>query len=361
MIKRSALFCFLILTSFLWGENNLRFFSLRSDAPGPTKEYRVLGIGSYSWDYIQPVSDQLLETIYLQKKDWRSVTWKEFSEMLTLFQCYPEPTIKTGGSTANTMKGLAAFGISAALTGNVGLDKRGDELIFAMESAGVIPLVTRTSTPTSQIACLITPDGERSFCSFVEAESEITCNDLHPSYFEKTDLVHIEGYLLRNHCVVDYAMQLAQKNGALVSYDLCCTQLGEKYRERLWALLAEYVDIFFCDSDEAYSLTHLPPKEACVFLKNFCPIVVVKIGADGCWVASREKFFHCPAIPANSVDTTGAGDLFASGFLYGVLEGYSLEEAAYFGSVCGSAVVEQPGGEIPENRWTEIVKLIQEH
>ncbi|MCP5469143.1 MAG: adenosine kinase [Chlamydiales bacterium] len=321
--------------------------------------YRVLGIGSYVWDYIQPVDERFLEAVYLPKRGWKDLDWAAFSEVLALSRSQAEPTLMTGGSVANTIKGLASLGIPSALTGNVGYDRRGDILIYEMEKCGITPLVTRSNTPTAHVISLVTPDGERSFCTFIDSEKETCEEDILPQYFKGVDLVHIEGYLIPNRGVVEKAARLAMEQGATVSYDIGNQNIGEKYRERLWGLLNSYIDVLFMDVDEAYALTHLDPEHACRFLSNFCHVAVVKIGEKGCYVASGKDFIHQPAIPTTVVDSTGGGDLFASGFLYGYLHGESLERCALFGNLMGSAAIENFGGEIPPARLSEIVQAMK--
>lgn len=318
----------------------------------------MLGVGSYAWDYIQPVEESFLDALYIRKNGWQDMDWHTFSEVLALARFQSPPTILTGGAVANTIKGLSALGASCALIGNVGLDRPGEEILKAHQKAGIETFATRSSTPTSHIISLVTPDGARSFCAFVQSERETKESDLLDKYFKGRELVHISGYLLTNQCVIEKAAALAKEHGALVSFDLCNQQLGERYRERLWAFLAEYVDILFVDRDESFSLTHLPPDRACEFLSNFCHVAVVKAGGEGCFVSSGDDHRHQEAIPTTIVDSTGAGALFASGFLYGYLEGASIEQCAFFGNLMGSAAIERYGAEIPPMRLGEILATL---
>ena len=286
--------------------------------------------------------------------------WHAFCEILALAHLQPAPTVLTGGSIANTMKGLVSLGVPCALIGNVGLDARGNEIINELQRSGIEIYATRTTTPTSHVISLVTPDGERSFCAYIQAQKETKEADLLPEYFESCELVHIEGYLLANQCVVEKAAQLAKAKGALVSFDVGNSVLAERYRERLWALLSEYVDIVFADIDEACALTHLPPDRACALLGQLCPVAVVKMGADGCYVSSGGQQLHRPAIPTKVVDMTGAGDLFAAGFLCGYLQQAPLERCVLFGNLMWSAAVENYGGEIPLARIKEIITLLHQ-
>lgn len=174
------------------------------------------------------------------------------------------------------------------------------------------------------------------------------------------ELVHIEGYMLRNPNFIKKAFHLAKSAGAVLSFDLSHPDIVEKHRELLLELIPVYVDLLFANEEEAHALTHLPPKSACETLKEICSVAVVKIGEKGCWVGSDTTLFHAPAITVHAVDTTGAGDLFAAGFIHGYIGGRSLETCAFFGNLLASAVVQTFGAEIPTNEWIQLKKIISE-
>lgn len=317
-------------------------------------EHRVLGVGTIGWDYIQQVNDHFFDTFYLPPGGWKEMDCHSFFTVLNAAMTQYNPKLVSGGSVTNTIKGLAALGVVCSLTGNVGEDECGDRLLDILEKSGVEVFATRSPTPTSHVISLINSRGERSFCGFVQSERETQERDLLAQYFKDRDLVHIEGYLLPNHCVVEKAAALAKAAGATISYHVGGSYLSERYRERLWAFLSHYVDILIVDRDEAYGLTHLPPDKASQFLSYFCKIAVVKAGEKGCYVSSKNIHLHRPAIPTTVVDETCAGDFFAAGFLYGFLEGASLEQCALFGNLMGSAVIECKGSNIPHPRFHEM-------
>ena len=322
------------------------------------QDHRILGLGAPCLDYIIKVSDDELAQCSLEKRGWHEIDALALAMIIGSGQ---SPLVFSGSCVANTVKGLASLGLPCALTGNVGMDPMGDQIRSIFHEVGVTTFFTETTTPTSQIACLITPDGERSFCAFIQAEREISETDLMPEYFEKIDLVHLSGYRLPNGIYTERGLSLAKESGALVSFDLANTHLTAQYRERLLAILSAYVDIVFANEEEAEALTHLSPQKAAAFLKNFCQIAVVKTGADGCWVCSDEGLFHTPGIETTVVDTTGAGDLFASGFLYALLEGEPLERCALLGNMAGSATVERYGAELSPTRWSEILSIFAQN
>lgn len=220
----------------------------------------------------------------------------------------------------------------------------------------IVPLYTQSTAPTAQVVCLITPDRERTLRSFLGASQEMKAEDLKPEQFENVKLVHIEGYSLLNESLTERAMELAKEAKAKISFDLASFEITQAYKDKIIYLLSHYVDILFANEAETKMLTGLSPEKGSDILKDICQTVIILQGSKGCWVARRETKFHHPAFSVQSIDTTGAGDLFASGFLHGYLSQSSLQECARFGSLIGAAAVQYLGAEIPAEKWEEIKK-----
>jgi sugar/nucleoside kinase (ribokinase family) len=318
--------------------------------------YQVLGLGSPCIDYIVSVGEEELARLQLQKGGWREIESGPLKELM--IKCHEEH-IFTGDCTSNTIKGLASLGVPCGLTGRVGNDTLGRHIRAIFNGLHVATLFSESGHATDQIACLVTPDGERSFCGSFLAHKEISEKDLVPADFEGVKLVHMEGYHLINGTYMETSMKLAKAAGAKISLDLANTGLVKKFRERILGMLETYADILFANEEEAFALTHLPPEKSAMFLKNYCPLVIVKVAEKGCWVCSDEGLFHAPGIPTNVVDTTGAGDIFASAFLYAHLNGYSLRTCADMGNLAGSAVVAKYGAELPLSKWEEIRQALR--
>lgn len=309
-------------------------------------------------DYIQVVDDSFLQRLALSKGGWMECDSQDFNQVLNQAEKFKPPLMMPGGSACNTMKGLAALGVPTAITGCVGNDSVGNMVLSTIEKLGITPLFKRCHRSTSQVASLVTPDGERTFCVFVETEKEISSKDLKPSFFQGVDIVHVEGYRLPNDIYVETAMKMAKDAGALVTFDLCNPVYAEKYRERIYGLLNEYVDILFLDRDEAYALTHFEPERACDFLKNYCNLAIVKVGSEGCWIGENGAVTHYPTTPKQMTDSTGAGDLFAAGFLYGILNHEPLANCVQYAHLLGGTVIENFGAEIPNEMWADLRQKI---
>ena len=323
-----------------------------------SQEIRVLGIGSPCVDQIFTVEEDYLKVIEIKKGGSAQVDYEKLKQVIA--GCQGMPHVAPGGSCLNTIKGLAGLGEKCAIVGKVGEDSSGEYMLENLRKQHVQSLFVPTLTPTAQVVSLLTPDHQRTMLIFPGASLELTADDLRSEHFHGVTLVHLEGYLLRNGYMTEKVMKMAKDAGKLISFDLGCFQLVQENRDLILSLLRSYVDIVFANEDEIFALTGLDPKAGCVELQKICPIAVVLMGKEGCLVGSRDRLIAKATLSAEVVDTTGAGDLFASGFLYGILRGYDLETCAYLGNCLGSTIVGVKGAEIPESQWVELKKIIQD-
>jgi len=317
--------------------------------------YQVLGLGAPCIDYIISIEEEELARLKLQKGGWQEVGPDILKELTS--KC-KDHQVFTGDCTSNTIKGLAALGVSCGLTGRVGSDSQGAHVRSVFNDLDVTTLFFEAQHATDQIACFITPDGERSFCGSFQAQMEISEKDLVAADFEGVKLVHMEGYRLANNTYMEKAMEMAKAAGAKISLDLANCELIKTFRERILGLLETYTDILFVNEEEAFALTQLSPEKSASFLKNYCPLVIVKVAEQGCWVCSNEGLFHVAGITAKVIDSTGAGDIFASAFLYAYLNGHSHRICATLGNLAGGAAVERYGAELPLTKWEEIKQAL---
>lgn len=311
--------------------------------------YEVLGIGAPFLDHIVQVDHEFLEKYSFIKGGMEVFDYETFVKVLN----HSGPTVKlvAGGSSSNMIKGLANLGHSTALTGKIGKDKGGEKFIESIRKLGIIPLYTTTNTPTGQVICLVTPDGERTLRDYLGSGQEMRGEDLNPQHFTGVKLVHIEGYTLLNKDLTLQAMKLAKEANAMVSFDLANFELVEEHRAKIMEVISKHIDILFANKAEAEVLTGLGPEESAKILKDLFEVVVITMGPQGCWVGHKDQVQHYPAYPTKAVDTTGAGDLFSAGFLHGYLTGQPWEKCAHFGALLGAEVVKVFGAEIPKESW----------
>jgi len=330
--------------------------SLHANATRKTPE--VLSLSAAIVDHFFLISEEQLRMITTEKGTWAPIDYPTLCRILER-----NPNISRmipGGSGTNVIKGLTHFNHYCAIIGKVGSDEKGDFFLRSMRKLGVDTYMQQGRLPTGQAICFITPDAERTFRSYMGASHSLTDLDLEDKLFEGVTIFHIEGFQLVDCDLVLRALKKAKNAGVMVSMDLANREIVRRNKDFLLKILPEYVDFVFCNESEAKEITGLPAKEACTSLASFCEVAVVTMSQKGCWTQSGKSLFYTPAFAVNAIDTTGAGDLFASGFLHGVLTDEPLQKCAWLGSLVSSYVVKMVGAEIPDQIWEEIHKRVEE-
>ncbi|MCE5318672.1 MAG: adenosine kinase [Parachlamydia sp.] len=312
-------------------------------------EFDILGIGAPFWDYILLVSEDFLSSLTQAKGGVDFIDATAFRRIID--QSKMPVTLAAGGSCANAIKGLAHLGHRCALLGKVGADEAGKTFSKRMRELDIVPMLIPGKAPTGQVIALVTPDGERTMRDFLGASQEMKPEDLDPDAFSGVKWVHIEGYMLMRKGVAARAMELAKAAGARISFDLANFELVLAYKSEIISLVSKYVDVLFANGDETRALTKRNPQKGCAIMRDLCEVAVVSMGKEGCWIADGIEEMHCPAYPVQPVDTTGAGDLFAAGFLHGYLRNKPLPLCAHYGAKIAAAVVQVMGAELPQVTW----------
>jgi len=313
----------------------------------------VLGIGTPIVDQVIKTTHEFIASLPGKARGSHPVDYYTFLSILE--KAKATPMTVSGGSAANTIKGLAMLGKSCRMFGKMGDDAAGAAFAESMRNAGVETHLLVTKHPTAQVACLVTPDNERTMRSFLGAGEHLEPDDLTPELFEGVTLVHIEGYLADRPELLKKAMHLAKNAKAKVSFDLSSHEMVLKHKKQMVDLMAKNVDILFANVDETKQITGLDPEKGCLLLRDVCPTAVVKMGPGGCWVANEDGCYHQVAIiPEQVMDTTGAGDLFASGFLYGYLEDADIRKCAHFGALVATKTISVFGTGLTEEMWASL-------
>lgn len=314
----------------------------------------ILGIGNALVDIMTLLeNDTLLDELNLPKGSMQLVD-KDLSNNVLKATSRLEKILASGGSAANTIHGLARLGIQTSFIGKVGFDDFGEFFRKNMEDNNIRTYLKAVTTESGRAIALVSLDSERTFATFLGAAVELTAEDLEPEVFRQHHILHIEGYLVQNHDLILTAVKMAKQHGLIVSLDMASYNVVEANIDFLQDILTNYVDIVFANEEEARAFTGKEPAEALEILKKICNIAIVKVGPDGSLIAQGEEKIHVPAITAFVMDTTGAGDLYASGFLYGLVKGYTLEECGQAGSLLAGKVIEVIGAKIDAERWTKI-------
>jgi sugar/nucleoside kinase (ribokinase family) len=325
--------------------------------PKTNSPYEILGVGTPLLDHLLHIQPEYLNQIGGAPHGMEPVSYEEL--FIIIENSGSIPLQMAGGSCCNAIKGLASLGHQCALTGKIGKEATGEKVLKDLQKKGITPLVCYSPLPTAHVVCLITPDGKRTCRSFLGAGADMRPDDLNPVDFQKTTLVHIEGYTLLTAGLTHQAMDYAKQSGARISFDLGSFEIVESYKELLTDLISKYVSILFANEDEVLALTGLEPEAGCKQLSELCDVAVVMMGKQGCWVGHQSGQEQYPAFPVEPIDTTGAGDLFASGFLHGILLDKPYSECARYGAITGGAVVQHIGAEIPADQWGEIKRRME--
>ncbi|MFZ4522790.1 MAG: adenosine kinase [Bacteroidales bacterium] len=325
---------------------------------------KILGMGNALVDIMIPLeSDTILEMLALPKGSMQLVDLDQSNAILAALRSY-QKSHSAGGSAANTIHGLAMLGASTGYIGVVGEDELGGFFVRDLLKAGVDPHMIHSTQETGRAVALVTPDSERTFATYLGAAIELSAghlegqramsNEQNASIFKGYSYFHIEGYLVQNHELIRRAVELAQEHGLIVSLDMASYNVVEANKDFLLSIITEYVDIVFANEDEARALTGLEPEEALVELSKLCEIAVVKTGSSGSMIKSHQDICHVGVIEVTPIDTTGAGDLYASGFLFGLAQGLPLQTCGELGALLAGNVIEFMGSKMSDERWEMI-------
>lgn len=320
----------------------------------------VLGIGNALVDILIRIdNDNILEQLNLPRGSMQLVDAEQSANVLKATEHYKK-SYASGGSAANTIAGLAGLKIPCSYIGKIKDDDIGKVFIKDLKDLHIKPVLKYSDTPSGTAATLISPDSERTFATHLGAAVELSAEDLTKEMFEDHDYFYIEGYLVQNHEMLEKAMQLAQENGLKIFLDLASYNVVEANIDFLKHITKNYVDVIFANEEEAKSFTGKEPEEALDVLSSLCEIAVVKIGKEGSLIKSGNDYHKVGIIPAKRVDTTGAGDQYAAGFIYGLCHNYDLEKCGKIATVMSGKVIDHYGARILTEQWEEINKLISE-
>ena len=319
---------------------------------------KILGIGNALVDIlVRTNDDQLISRLGLPKGGMILVDG-ELSARIQQEITHLEIKVATGGSVANAIQGIAEIGVSCGYLGSVGSDDLGGLFKSKLDKRSVSSLLKASTLPTGCAVGFVSPDGERTFATYLGAAIEMDPSDISSELFEGYTLFFIEGYLVFNHALIMAAASAAKSAGLTVALDLASFNVVEANLEILNELVDNYVDIVFANEEEAKSFTGMHPELALEHIASRCDIAVVKVGKEGAFIQQGGQKWHVPALGAEVLDTTGAGDFFAAGFLAGLAHSYDLEKCAQIGALMAREVIEVMGADLEEHRWTYVKEQI---
>ena len=209
--------------------------------------------------------------------------------------------------------------------------------------------------PSGIAQAIISPDGERTFATHLGAAILLSDSHLTLDIFKGWDYCYVEGYLIANRPLFKKAIEFAKQAGCKVVLDLASYNVVEENREFLVELLPQ-IDIVFANEEEAKALTHSTPEESLEFIGKHCEIAVVKVGSKGSMIKRGNEKVTVGCNKVNVIDTTGAGDLYAAGFLAGLINGFDLQRSGALGTCLAGNVIQNLGAKLKEEQWQVIHK-----
>lgn len=321
----------------------------------------VIGIGNALTDMLVNLkSDEVLERYGIVRGSMSLVDSKLQSEVSKAVAGRPY-SLSLGGSADNTIRAMARLGTPVGFIGKVGKDTTGDFFEQALENLGIKPVIFRGTHRSGKCVSLISPDGERTMLTHLGAALEMTAEEITADIFAGYDCLYIEGYLVQDHTLIESVAKRAKQCGLQVAIDLASFNVVDENLEFLRRLVAEYVDIVFANEDEAKVFSgEDEPINALQYISQLCSLSVVKIGMKGALIKQGERVVHVGIMAAaKRVDTTGAGDFYAAGFLYGLCEGLDLRQCGTIGAVTAGKVIEVVGTTLSDEAWSEIHRYIK--
>lgn len=311
------------------------------------KRYDVVGIGNALVDVIVHHPDTFLSSEQLVKG---SMTLIETERAVTLYRAMGSGIEMSGGSAANTMTGVAGFGGRAAYIGKVAADDLGEVFAHDLRAVGVAfpNQLARLDVPTGRCLIVVTPDAQRTMNTYLGVSSLLGPNDVDDDVVADGSVVYLEGYLWdRDEAKEAYrkAARVAHASGGQVSLTLSDTFCVDRHRDGFRQLVSDEVDILFGNEEEILALYHASTfAEAVAAVRRDCAIAAITRGKDGSVVVTEDEIIEIAAEPIDDViDTTGAGDLYASGFLYGYTHGLPLATCGRLASVAAAEVISHVG------------------
>ena len=315
---------------------------------------KILGMGNALVDVLARMkNDDLLEELNLPKGSMNLIDVHSRNHIFGKMENM-DIKITTGGSAGNTCLAMSKMGMDAGFIGKVGADDYGKFYIEEFEQTGITPHFIYKEDRSGTAMALISPDGERTFGTYLGVAAELEKSDIRKDVFQEYTHFYIEGYLVQNHELIEEALSTAKSLGLKVAIDLASFNVVEEDKEFIQSLVDKYVDIVFANEEEAKALTGKEAKEAVQEIGSKIQIAVVKVGREGSWVMHEGDLVHVAVDPLTPVDTTAAGDYYAAGFFYGLANQASIYQCAQIGSLLAGQIIQVVGTKLTEDNWAEI-------
>lgn len=324
------------------------------------KAFQLYGLGNALVDIFVEVSDEDFGTLGFERGSMRLVELNEQKHLVERFQRH-DPRLVSGGSVANSVIAYSQLGGKAAFLGCVGDDRYGLFYKSEFDQLGVNignPVIVGETTGTC--VCLITPDAERTMRTCLAVSSHLTSRHVDAARLKASEWLFIEGYVFANpetgQAAIREAIRIARGNGVKIAITCSEAFVVQVFGDAFFEALAQ-ADLLFCNASEACAVTGAEnAEEAFALLASKIPNAVVTDGPNGAFIRYEDVVAHVPAYPTEPVDLTGAGDMLAGGFLYGITHGIRADQAARAACYLAHKVIVQVGARLHQGTrgyWDE--------
>ena len=334
---------------------------IMSEIPFSKKKIDLVGIGNAIVDIVSNIDDEFLTRNLLKKGSMNLINLQDSSNILN--DCNIIKKV-SGGSAANTVVSLANLGNNVEFIGRIKDDEFGNFFSKDIKESGATfnskYVETRESSAHSVI--LITPDAQRTMCTYLGASTEFEPDDINYESIKLSKYLYLEGYLWDSELAKKafiQAAKIAKESKTKIILSLSDAFCVDRHRESFLDLINDFVDILFCNEEEVKSLFKINDLEKCqIKIKSLCELTAITLGEKGSLIVNKNKTeFIKPFLFGKAIDTTGAGDIFAGGFIHGLINNLSLNDCGQIGSICAGHIVTQIGSRSKMN----LKKLITEN
>ena len=325
------------------------------------KKIDLVGIGNAIVDIVSNIDDEFLTRNLLKKGSMNLINLQDSSNILN--DCNIIKKV-SGGSAANTVVSLANLGNNVEFIGRIKDDEFGNFFSKDIKESGATfnskYVETRESSAHSVI--LITPDAQRTMCTYLGASTEFEPDDINYESIKLSKYLYLEGYLWDSELAKKAfikAAKIAKESKTKIILSLSDAFCVDRHRESFLDLINDFVDILFCNEEEVKSLFKINDLEKCkIKIKSLCELTAITLGEKGSLIVNKNKTeLIKPFLFGKAIDTTGAGDIFAGGFIHGLINNLSLNDCGQIGSICAGHIVTQIGSRSKMN----LKKLITEN
>ncbi len=325
------------------------------------KDIDLVGLGNAIVDIIVNVDNDFLKKNKLEKGSMNLIEVNQIDKLLRNCEIVKQIA---GGSTANTVYALATLGNKVEFIGRVKNDHYGQNFSDSIKKSGAIfnsKLVTSEKSSAHSVI-FVTPDAQRTMCTYLGASVEFEPSDLNSTSIKKSKYLYLEGYLwdsdLAKKAFIN-AAEIAKDSQTKIILSLSDSFCVDRHRKSFIELIKDYVDILFCNETELLSLFQDQDFEDCKkYISSICELSIVTMGENGSLIINKNITHKIKSILSGKViDTTGAGDIFAGGFLHGLINNYPLKTCGNFGSICASHIITQLGSR-PTIKLKDLISTI---